>query len=42
MRQPEMPAPQGPGRDNPPIEPGWILVLIGLVVVTTAITVLGL
>jgi hypothetical protein len=23
MRHPEPPAPQGFGRDNPPIEPGW-------------------
>jgi hypothetical protein len=37
-----MPAPQGHGRDNPPIEPGWVLVLIGLAVVATAILGLGL
>jgi hypothetical protein len=29
-------APLGHGRDNPPIEPGWVLVLIGLAVVALA------
>ena len=42
MRLPVQPAPQGYGRDTPPIVSGWILVLIGLAVVTAAITVLGL
>lgn len=42
MRHPVQPAPQGSGRDNPPIVSGWVLVLIGSAVVTAAITVLGL